>query len=56
MTVVVALIFVAVNVSLGRLAVRLERRQARRYGPRPAAGTPGEEDVARADAATIARR
>jgi len=46
MTTVVALIYVTVNVALGRLAVRLERRQARRYGGPPAGGVVGEGDVA----------
>ncbi|CAA9545558.1 MAG: ABC transporter, permease protein (cluster 3, basic aa/glutamine/opines) [uncultured Thermoleophilia bacterium] len=46
MTTVVALIYVAVNVSLGRVAVRLERRQARRYGSAGPHAVLGESDVA----------
>ncbi len=46
MTTVVALIYVAVNVTLGRVAVRLERRQARRYGAGPPRGATGDSDVA----------
>jgi glutamate transport system permease protein len=41
----VALIFIAINYSLSRVAVRLERRQARRYGPAAVEGTKVPEDV-----------
>lgn len=50
--IVVALMYIAVNVTLSRVAVRLERRQAKRYGGAPAVG--GTEDLALMQAETAA--